>query len=78
MTNLPSLAIAGATGNLGFKVTKSILLPEFRSRFSDVFVLSRSDSDKAQELVRAGAKLRLYSEDDLASALDGIDVLINT
>lgn len=78
MTSLPTLAIAGATGHLGYHVTKSILMPEFKARFKEVFILSRSDSDKAQELVRAGAKLRLYSEEDLPSALDGVDVLVNT
>ncbi|KAM0549196.1 hypothetical protein ACHAPJ_009505 [Fusarium lateritium] len=78
MSALPTVAIAGATGNLGAKVTEGFLQPPFRDRFSDVIVLARSRSPKAENLVKHGASLRLYAEDNLGEALAGVDVLINT
>ncbi|KAF5656804.1 isoflavone reductase family [Fusarium heterosporum] len=78
MVTLPTVAIAGATGNLGAKVTGGFLQPPFRERFHDVIVLARSQSPKTEELVKRGASLRLYAEDNLKEALYGVDVLINT
>ncbi|KAM0328014.1 hypothetical protein ACHAQA_005413 [Verticillium albo-atrum] len=73
-----TVAIAGATGNLGAKVANAFLLPKLRVRFRDVIVLARSESPRTQELVSQGAKLRLYSEENLETALQDVDVLINT
>jgi nucleoside-diphosphate-sugar epimerase len=78
MPALPTVAIAGATGNLGAKVTEGFLQPPFRDRFYDIIVLTRSRSPKVENLVKQGASLRLYAEDNLEEALAGVDVLINT
>ncbi|KAM0283566.1 hypothetical protein ACHAQK_003695 [Fusarium lateritium] len=78
MPALPTVAIAGATGNLGAKVTEGFLQPPFRDRFSDVIVLARNRSPNAENLAKQGATLRLYAEDNLGEALVGVDVLINT
>ncbi|KAF4972236.1 hypothetical protein FSARC_1133 [Fusarium sarcochroum] len=75
---LDRYAIAGATGNLGAKVTEGFLQPSFRDRFSDVILLARSRSPNAEKLVQHGASLRLYAENNLGEALTGVDVLINT
>ncbi|KAF4975975.1 hypothetical protein FZEAL_7302 [Fusarium zealandicum] len=77
MSALPTVAIAGATGNLGAKVAEGFLQRPFRDSFLDVIVLARSRSPKAEELVERGASLRLYAEDNLGEALAGVDVLIN-
>jgi nucleoside-diphosphate-sugar epimerase len=78
MSVLPTVAIAGATGNLGAKVTEGFLQQPFRDRFHDIIVLARSRSPKAENLVKHGASLRLYAEENLQEALAGVDVLINT
>ncbi|TVY67177.1 Isoflavone reductase-like protein TP7 [Fusarium oxysporum f. sp. cubense] len=78
MSVLPTVAIAGATGNLGVKVTEGFLQQPFRDRFHDIIVLARSRSPKAENLVKHGASLRLYAEENLQEALTGVDVLINT
>ncbi|KAF4994531.1 hypothetical protein FGRMN_5741 [Fusarium graminum] len=70
--------IAGATGNLGAKVTDGFLQTPFRERYHDVIVLARSRSPKTEDLVNRGASLRLYAEDNLTQALNGVNVLINT
>jgi len=76
---LPSVAIAGATGNVGAKFASVFLRPEFRQRFRDVVILSRSStSEAAQKLAASGASLRTYNEDNLAPALKDVDVVINT
>ncbi|KAF5639737.1 isoflavone reductase family [Fusarium tjaetaba] len=46
--------------------------------FHDIIVLARSRSPKAENLIKRGASLRLYTEDSLEEALAGVDVLINT
>lgn len=74
---LRTVAIAGATGNLGSHVARAFLSPEYRTRFQDVVVLSRAESKAAAELAAAGAKLRVYDEDNLAQSLQGVDVLIS-
>jgi hypothetical protein len=74
----PTVAIAGAAGNLGNKLTRSFLRPEFRSRFQDVLVLSRTESQAIRDLVALGAKSRLYNETEIEKALHGVDVLVNT
>ncbi|KAJ4152729.1 hypothetical protein LMH87_009252 [Akanthomyces muscarius] len=77
MSARPTVAIAGATGNLGAKIAEGFLEQQFRERFLDVIVLARSRSSKAEHLVTQGATLRLYTEDNLKEALTGVDVLIN-
>lgn len=77
MSQLPTVAIAGATGNLGAKIAEGFLEQPFRDRFLDIIVLARARSDKAEHLMNQGATLRLYTEDNLKEALTGVDVLIN-
>ncbi|KIL83644.1 hypothetical protein FAVG1_13127 [Fusarium avenaceum] len=74
----PTVAIAGASGNLGRKIAQAFLLPHFRRRFHDVIILARSESPETQELVSLGARLRHYSVEKLETALQDVDVLINT
>ncbi|RGP78960.1 isoflavone reductase family [Fusarium longipes] len=78
MSILPTVAIAGASGNLGAKVTEAFLQPPFRDKFSDIVVLARNRSAKIDNLIEHGASLRLYAEDNLREALARVDVLINT
>ncbi|KAF5664529.1 isoflavone reductase family [Fusarium denticulatum] len=78
MSRLPTVAIAGATGNLGAKVAEGFLQQPFRDRFHDIIILARSRSSKAENLIERGASLRLYTEENLEEALAGVDVLINT
>ena len=77
MSARPTVAIAGATGNLGAKIAEGFLEQPFRDGFLDVIVLARSRSGKAEHLVTQGATLRIYTEDNLKEALAGVDVLIN-
>ncbi|KHN97510.1 isoflavone reductase family protein [Metarhizium album ARSEF 1941] len=74
---LRTVAIAGATGNLGGKVTRAFLRPENGARFRDVVALVRAESNATAGLAAAGAKLRVYDEDNLAESLQGVDVLIS-
>ncbi|KAM4056965.1 nmrA-like family protein [Hirsutella rhossiliensis] len=78
MSSPPTVAIAGASGNLGASMAQVFLEPAFRARFTDVIVLARGNSAKIQQLVSKGARLRQYSEDKLEEALEGVDVLVNT
>ncbi|XHG05763.1 hypothetical protein AWENTII_008976 [Aspergillus wentii] len=73
----PTVAIAGASGNLGKKLTRAFFLPAFKSRFQDIILLSRTESPKLQEFTAQGAKIRIYNKDSLAETLSGVDVLIN-
>ncbi|KAK8927899.1 hypothetical protein H634G_05532 [Metarhizium anisopliae BRIP 53293] len=74
---LRTVAIAGATGNLGTHVARAFLSPQCRTKFQDIVVLARAESKAAAELAAAGAKLRVYDEDNLAQSLQGVDVLIS-
>ncbi|KAK2601988.1 hypothetical protein QQS21_004414 [Conoideocrella luteorostrata] len=77
MTSLRTVAIAGATGNLGRELVNAFLLSEFRTRFQEVIILVRSESQCTASLVSAGAKLRTYNEENLEQSLQGVDVLVN-
>ncbi len=50
MSSRPTVAIAGATGNLGAKIAAGFLTPPFRAAFRDVIVLARSRSANAETL----------------------------
>jgi putative NADH-flavin reductase len=78
MPSLPSVAIAGATGNVGAKIAAVFLRPEFRDKFQDVIILTRSTTSMmAQQLASSGASLRVYSEQHLAGVLSDVNVLVN-
>ena len=78
MSILPSVAIAGATGNVGAKFALVFLRPEFRRRFREVVILSRSKtSEAAQKLAASGGSLRTYDEANLADVLKDVDVVVN-
>ncbi len=78
MSSLPSVAIAGATGNVGAKVAAEFLKPEFRARYKQVIILSRSSaSETARRLGDLGATIRVYEEEALAAVLSDVDILVN-
>ncbi|KAH9919652.1 hypothetical protein B0H21DRAFT_767959 [Amylocystis lapponica] len=77
-----TVAIAGATGNLGSDVTK-IFLHSYRASFSHVIALVRNpSSESARALASAGAEL--YTIDganpgpSYEKALNRVDVVVNT
>ncbi|EGX90723.1 isoflavone reductase family protein [Cordyceps militaris CM01] len=72
------VAVAGASGNLGAKITEMLLQPPFRQRFAQVVILARSSSTEVKRLASLGAVVRQYSDDNLEDALKHVDVLINT
>lgn len=75
----PVVAIAGATGHLGRHVASAFLSPFFRSKFSDVIILSRKDASSIAEIeTTTDYTVRKYSEDNLVKALQGVQVLVNT
>ncbi|KAG8909002.1 hypothetical protein FRB99_000105 [Tulasnella sp. 403] len=74
-----SIAIAGATGELGVPMTK-VLLSElfFPEKINPVVVLSRNpESKKAQELKALGAEIALFSEPFDPAVFKGIDVFLS-
>ena len=77
MTGLPTVAIAGATGTLGYHIVQAFLSSTFRSSFQNIIVLARSESKQSNDYALAGAEVRKYSEEDLVPALEGVDILIN-
>jgi len=77
MTSLPTVAIVGATGNLGYHIVQAFLSSTFRRSFQEIIVLVRSESKQSSDYASAGAKVRKYSEEDLVSALEGVEILIN-
>jgi putative NADH-flavin reductase len=75
---LPTVAIAGATGNVGAKIAAVFLRPAFRPRFRDVVLLTRSTTSvAAQVIANGGATLRVYDEENLAAVLEDVDVVVN-
>ena len=77
MAGLPTVAIAGGTGNLGYHIVQAFLSSTFRGSFQNVIVLTRSESKQNSDFASAGAEVRGYSGDDLISVLEGVDILIN-
>lgn len=77
MAELPVVAIAGATGNLGHEIAKAFLLPEWRERFQKIIILVRKESQQTRDLHAAGTEVRIYDEENLAKSLQRVDVLIN-
>lgn len=75
------VAIAGATGNLGSIVSKTILTEPYLTHFSRVSLLVRDPSSPAaQELKDLGGEPVKIDFDDATSlndSLEGVDVLIN-
>ena len=77
----PCIAIAGATGSLGKHITDTLLEPSNFSQLSSLVILSRKrpeESPDLQQWVEKGARIVMYNEDDLASDLEGVDVLVNS
>jgi hypothetical protein len=78
MSSLPVVAIAGATGRAGTSITKAFLSPKFRPNFSEVVLLSRSHSSPQLDAwAKEGATIRPYTQDALAEALHGVNIVIN-
>ncbi|KAJ5574653.1 hypothetical protein N7450_008552 [Penicillium hetheringtonii] len=75
----PVVAIAGATGHLGRHVASAFLSPFFRSKFSDIILLSRKDASSIAGFEsNAEYTVRKYDEDNISKALQGVQVLVNT
>ncbi len=77
----PCIAIAGATGSLGKHITNTLLEPSIFSQLASLVILFRKKPEDSTELRRwagKGAKIVVYNEDDLASDLEGVDVLVNS
>ncbi|KAI9894015.1 MAG: hypothetical protein M1814_004785 [Vezdaea aestivalis] len=74
---LSTVAVAGATGNLGKHVVEA-LLTQFRPRFSAIILLTRKASPQTDEWKSRGATIVQYDEPNLPKSLEGVDVLINT
>lgn len=76
-----TVAITGASGNLGSEVTK-VFLAEYGSSFSRILALVRNpSSDAAKALAAAGAELVQIDDSNAGpsyeKALQGVDVLVN-
>jgi NAD(P)H dehydrogenase (quinone) len=75
MTDTPTIAVTGATGQLGRIVTQLL-----RERHSDIKVVALvRDIAKAEDLAKLGAELRTFDYDrpeGLAAALAGVDKLL--
>ncbi|KAH9203551.1 isoflavone reductase family protein [Leptodontidium sp. 2 PMI_412] len=77
MPEIRNIAVAGGTGRVGRNIVESLLSPEFRSSFGEVVLLTRERGPTAIELEKKGATIRLYNEENMASSLEGVDVLVN-
>jgi uncharacterized protein YbjT (DUF2867 family) len=77
----PVIAVAGATGDLGTRLTSTFLSPELQDRLSGVVSLARRHTPRTEKWKDLGAEIRIIDdqsdEDDLVMALDGVDVLVN-
>lgn len=76
----PVIAIAGATGHLGQHIASAFLAPPLRSNFCEVILLSRKGAVPAKFLdtnPHARFAIRKYHENDLAAALQGVQILVN-
>lgn len=75
----PVVAIAGATGHLGRHVASAFLSPPFNDKFSDVILLSRSETSLELASKSVGKyTTRTYDENNLVDALRGVHILVNT
>ena len=76
----PSIAIAGATGKLGQHIANTVLSVQFRHRFSEVILLSRTEDSAQIQNWRAQPDVTVttYNEDDLGAAIAHADILVNT
>ncbi|ETI22626.1 hypothetical protein G647_06702 [Cladophialophora carrionii CBS 160.54] len=77
----PVIAVAGATGDLGTRLTNTFLSPELRDRLSGFVSLARRHTPSTERWTTLGAEIRIIEnecdENDLIMALDGVDVLVN-
>ncbi|EXJ58398.1 hypothetical protein A1O7_05823 [Cladophialophora yegresii CBS 114405] len=77
----PVIAVAGATGGLGTRLTDTFLSPGLRDRLSGVVALARGHTPSTERWTKLDAEIRIIDdecdENDLIMALDGVDVLVN-
>ena len=66
-----TIAIAGASGDLGQRIVTAFTSELFKKRFKEIIVLSRKPYNAV------GTTNRLYSPDDIASSLQDVDVVVN-
>jgi hypothetical protein len=75
---LPTVALVGSSGHLGQAVSAALVSPTFRESFSKVIFLKRKSTTDSNSNGVTVAEIRFFEEDDLPTALQGIDVLIST
>ena len=77
----PTIAVAGATGDLGTRLTTAFLSPELRGRLEGFVSLTRRQTPTTEQWKALGAEIRTIDEksdeNDLIMALDGVNVLVN-
>ncbi|KAJ9609508.1 hypothetical protein H2200_005835 [Cladophialophora chaetospira] len=77
----PVIAVAGATGDLGTRLTNTFLSPELHDRLSGFVSLARRHTPSTEKWKGLGAEVRIIDnesdDNDLVMALDGVDVLVN-
>jgi hypothetical protein len=69
---LPVVAIAGASGDLGQRRVASFTSPTFRHRFKEIVLLSGQPGYSV-----FGTTTRISAADDVASSVQGVDVVVN-
>jgi uncharacterized protein YbjT (DUF2867 family) len=77
----PVIAVAGATGDLGSRLTDAFLSPELLKSLSKFIAIVRRQTPATDRWKAMGAEIRIIqdgiNQDDLVAALDGVDVLVN-
>lgn len=80
-TRNPVIAIAGATGNVGSRLAESFLSEDVCTQLSGLVLLPRRHTPRTKDWESKGAQVRVLDDgediDQLANALEGVDVLIN-
>ncbi len=72
-----TVALLGGTGHIGQEVAKVLVDPKFRSSYQEVVSLVRKSSSVLDDIAEGNAPIRLFTNDDLSGALEGVDVLIS-
>lgn len=77
----PVIAVAGATGTIGQRIVRALITRPFITHFSEIVLLSRSDSQPSFPIAVFPAEIQLtmrrYDDFDLADSLADVDVLVN-
>jgi uncharacterized protein YbjT (DUF2867 family) len=74
---LPTVAVAGATGNLGKHIVQGLLSSSYRDKFNKIILLCRTPTEQTSAWEKDGATIVKYDEESLKDSLEGVDILIN-